>query len=212
MCVNHQMEWDIMLFTVVKPMWFQKFPHVVDIVLGALDDNQWKVIKTVLLSNSTVLGRLNQYQWIHWVAGPSVLVAFVVRYMYNYVEEKMLMYKISPTHMFNLFPLCMVQKGLRWKHGDFCRELEMFLDKVVKILNFINSRSVNLRIFITLCDAVGSSCTTLLLIVEVQWLLQGRVFVCILTLNSYILLFSTEHFFQLSSCLCGCSRADILQR
>jgi hypothetical protein len=48
------------------------------------------------------------------------------------------------------------------------------LDEVVKIVNFVNSRPLNSRLFSALCQEVGSDHISLVLHIEIRWLLRGK--------------------------------------
>jgi hypothetical protein len=68
--------------------------------------------------------------------------------------------------------------------------------------DFIKSRPLNSRIFITLRDNMGNCYATLLLYTEVRQLSRSRVLVRVFTPRSEILLSSVAHTFQLWSRLC----------
>jgi hypothetical protein len=51
--------------------------------------------------------------------------------------------------------------------------LKTVLAEAVKVVNFIKSRATNSRLFLILCNEMGSEHDKLLLHTEVRWLLRG---------------------------------------
>jgi hypothetical protein len=68
----------------------------------------------------------------------------------------------------------------------------MLLVEIVKIVNHIQFKPVNVRLFKILCEGMGSEHTALLLHTEVRWLLRGKVFIRIFELRSEISAFFVE--------------------
>ena len=54
-------------------------------------------------------------------------------------------------------------------------ELKKVLDTAVKIINFVKSRPLNVRLLATLCTEMGADHEYLLLHAEVRWLSRGRI-------------------------------------
>ena len=54
-------------------------------------------------------------------------------------------------------------------------ELKQVLDTSVKIINFVKSRPLNVRLLATLCAEMGVDHPYLLLYTEVRWLSRGRI-------------------------------------
>lgn len=71
--------------------------------------------------------------------------------------------------------------------------LKTVLDEAVKIINFIKSRPLNMRLFQVLCDDMGSVHKSLLLHTEVRWLSRGKALVRLFELRSEVTLFFTDH-------------------
>ena len=58
---------------------------------------------------------------------------------------------------------------------NLSEELHNTLNAVIKCVNYIKARQLNLHLFSSLCDEMGADHTELLLHTEVRWLLHGRV-------------------------------------
>lgn len=69
--------------------------------------------------------------------------------------------------------------------------LKIVMDEVVKVVNFIKSRPLNMRLFNVLCQEMGSEHTTLLLHTEVRWLSRGKVLTRMFELKEEVLAFLT---------------------
>jgi hypothetical protein len=54
-------------------------------------------------------------------------------------------------------------------------EVQKVLDEMIKMVNYIKSRPLQLRLFSALCSPMGAAHTLLLLLTEVRWLSRGRV-------------------------------------
>lgn len=77
--------------------------------------------------------------------------------------------------------------------------LKTVLDESVKIINFIKSRPLNMRLFKTLCDDMGSMHTSLLLHTEVRWLSRGKILLRLFELRSEVRAFFMDHPFDLAN-------------
>ena len=80
-------------------------------------------------------------------------------------------------------------------------ELQKVLDETIKIVNYIKSRPLKSRLFSTLCSAMESAHTQLLLHTEVRWLSRGRVLSRFYELREEILLFLTSEESELADLL-----------
>ena len=66
--------------------------------------------------------------------------------------------------------------------------LESVLDKSVKIVNKIKGKALNTRLFIALCEEMGSEHTKLLVHTEVRWLSRGKVLTRLFELRDEVML------------------------
>lgn len=71
-------------------------------------------------------------------------------------------------------------------------ELKHVLETAVKIVNYIKSRPLNMRLFAILCNELGSEHQGLLLHTEVRWLSRGNVLSRLYELRDEVRLFLTE--------------------
>ena len=53
--------------------------------------------------------------------------------------------------------------------------LQLVMDLVVKMVNFIKSSALRSRVFASLCDSMDSNFTNLLYHTDVRWLTKGKV-------------------------------------
>lgn len=77
--------------------------------------------------------------------------------------------------------------------------LKTVLEESVKLINFIKSRPLNMRLFKILCDDMGSLHTSLLLHTEVRWLSRGKILLRLFELRAEVRAFLLEHPFDLQS-------------
>jgi len=77
--------------------------------------------------------------------------------------------------------------------------LKTVLEESVKIINFIKSRPLNMRLFKILCDDMGSLHNSLLLHTEVRWLSRGKILLRLLELRTEVHAFFLDHPFDLKS-------------
>jgi hypothetical protein len=77
--------------------------------------------------------------------------------------------------------------------------LKTVLDESVKIINFIKSRPLNMRLFRILCDDLGRIHTSLLLHTEVRWLSRGKILLQLFELRADVRAFLLERPFHLES-------------
>ncbi|XP_076314680.1 zinc finger BED domain-containing protein 5-like [Tachypleus tridentatus] len=77
-------------------------------------------------------------------------------------------------------------------------DLKEVLGDVTKIVNFIKSRSLNVRIFSLLCEDMGSLHKHLLLHTEIRWLSRGKVLARFYKLCEEIGFFLCECYFELA--------------
>lgn len=92
-----------------------------------------------------------------------------------------------------------VSPHAEWRHCNIHREalvskclsedLETVLDCAVKIVNFIKSKPLKLRLFEKLCEEMGSEHKALFLHTEVRWLLRGRVLTRLAELREEVAMF-----------------------
>ena len=75
--------------------------------------------------------------------------------------------------------------------------LNTVLDETVQIINFIKTRPLQSRIFMALCEDIGSHHTTLLLHTEVRWLSRGNFLVRMVELRKELLSYFLDHNFRL---------------
>ena len=83
------------------------------------------------------------------------------------------------------------------------QQLKRVLDSAVKIINYIESRPLQTRLFTILCDEMGSEQKTLLLRSEVRWLSRGKVFTRLYELRNEAHLFLMERRHKLAANLTG---------
>ncbi|XP_041849953.1 zinc finger BED domain-containing protein 5-like [Melanotaenia boesemani] len=69
------------------------------------------------------------------------------------------------------------------------QSLKSVLDESVKIVNMIKGKSLNTRLFKTLCEEMGSEHTKLLFHTEVRWLSRGKVLTRLFELRDEVMLF-----------------------
>lgn len=67
--------------------------------------------------------------------------------------------------------------------------LKNVLSEAVKIVNYINSRPLQCRLFSTLCEEMGSKNKSLLFYTEVRWLSRGKVLTRIFELRNELQIF-----------------------
>lgn len=77
-------------------------------------------------------------------------------------------------------------------------ELKHVLETAIKMVNYIKARPLNMRLFATLCNKVGSEHECLLFHTEVIWLSQGNVLSRLFELRDELRLFLMEHESQLA--------------
>ena len=78
------------------------------------------------------------------------------------------------------------------------QQLKCVLASAVKIVNYIKSRPLQTRLFIILCNKMGSEHKTLLLHSEVRWLSRGKVLTRLYKLRNDAYLFLTERRHELA--------------
>ena len=78
-------------------------------------------------------------------------------------------------------------------------DLKSVLDAAIKIVTFIKSRSLQTRLFTTLCDEMGSYHKSLLLNSEVRWLSRGKVLTRLCELRDEVYLFLMDRKHELAS-------------
>ncbi|XP_025415283.1 protein FAM200A-like [Sipha flava] len=97
--------------------------------------------------------------------------------------------EISPSI---LFTHCMIHR-----EALASKKLEPFVNEVlqdaIRVINFIKSKSLNSRLFMILCNEMGSDHTKLLLHTEVMWLSRGKILLRIVELKDEIRIFLLEH-------------------
>lgn len=96
-----------------------------------------------------------------------------------------------------------VNPDIKWMHCIIHREalaskrmipeLSAVLDDAVKVINFIQSRPMNHRLFQNLCHDSGSDHEQLLLHTDVRWLSRGKTLRRLFELRSEVFVFLTEH-------------------
>ena len=96
-----------------------------------------------------------------------------------------------------------VNPDIKWMHCIIHREalaskkmspeLSAVMDDAVKIINFIQSRPLNHRLFETLCHESGTQHEQLLLHTNVRWLSRGKTLLRLYELRSEVFAFLTEH-------------------
>ncbi len=77
-------------------------------------------------------------------------------------------------------------------------ELKRVLETSIKIVNYIKARPLNIRLFATLCNELGSEHECLLFHTEVRWLSRGNVLSHLFELRDEVRLFLMEHGSQLA--------------
>ena len=96
------------------------------------------------------------------------------------------------------FNLCIIHReNLASKTLD--PDLKSVLNAAIKIVNFIESRPLQTRLFITLCHKMGSHHKSLLLHSEVRWLSRGKVLTCLYELRDEVYLFLMDRKHKLAS-------------
>ena len=70
--------------------------------------------------------------------------------------------------------------------------LNVIVQDLVKIINFIKSRALNTRIFANLCGEMELEFKTLLLHCEVRWLSKAKALKRLLLLRNEVVIFLTE--------------------
>ena len=78
-------------------------------------------------------------------------------------------------------------------------DLKSVLDAEIKIVNFIKSIPLQTRLFITLCDEMGSHHKSLLLYSEVRWLSREKVLTCLYKLRDEVYLFLMDRKHKMAS-------------
>ncbi|XP_042234779.1 zinc finger BED domain-containing protein 5-like [Homarus americanus] len=73
-------------------------------------------------------------------------------------------------------------------------ELQKVLDETIKIVNYIKSKLLKSRLFSTLCSAMESAHTQLLLHTAVRWLSRGRVLSWFYELREELIFLTSEEF------------------
>ena len=114
------------------------------------------------------------------------------------------------------FTLCMIHR-----EALVAKKLSPKLNKVVqdavKIINFINSRALNSRLFANLCDEMESDHNKLLLHCEVRWLSKGKALKRLLQSEVIIFLSQSKsdlvcHFHEKGWLLKLCYLSDVLEK
>lgn len=77
-------------------------------------------------------------------------------------------------------------------------DLSAVMDDAVKMINFIQSRPLNHRLFETLCHETGTEHEQLLLHTDVRWLSRGKTLLRLYELRSEVFVFLTEHLHPLA--------------
>ena len=84
--------------------------------------------------------------------------------------------------------------------GGMNDSLKHVLDTTVKMVNFVNARPLNSRVFSALCNDMGWDHVTLLQHTEVHWLSRGKVLTrfFLFLLRDELKVIFTDHNFHLS--------------
>ena len=77
-------------------------------------------------------------------------------------------------------------------------ELKHVLDTAIKMVNYIKTRPLNIRLFASLCNELGSEHEGLLFHTEVRWLSRGNVLSRLYELQDEVRLVLMEHGTQLA--------------
>ncbi|XP_068201641.1 zinc finger BED domain-containing protein 5-like [Palaemon carinicauda] len=85
---------------------------------------------------------------------------------------------------------CIHREQLAVKHMLTC--LKTVLEEAEKIVNFIKGKALNTRLFIVLCEEMGSEYTKLLYHTEVRWLTRGKVLSRLFELREEVQIFLYE--------------------
>uniref|UniRef100_A0A668AZH4 DUF4371 domain-containing protein n=1 Tax=Myripristis murdjan TaxID=586833 RepID=A0A668AZH4_9TELE len=101
-----------------------------------------------------------------------------------------------------------VNPNIKWMHCIIHREalarkimspdLSAVMDDAVKVINLIQSRPLNHRLFVTLCHESSTEHEQLLLHTDVRWLSRGKRLLRLFELRSEVFVFLTEHLHPLA--------------
>ncbi|KAJ4941766.1 hypothetical protein JOQ06_011640 [Pogonophryne albipinna] len=101
-----------------------------------------------------------------------------------------------------------VNPDIKWMHCIIHREalaskrmspdLSAVMDDAVKMINVIQSRPLNHRLFETLCHENGTEHDQLLLHTDVRWLSRGKTLLRLYELRNEVFVFLTEHLHPLA--------------
>nr|XP_033497741.1 SCAN domain-containing protein 3-like [Epinephelus lanceolatus] len=101
-----------------------------------------------------------------------------------------------------------VNPDIKWMHCIIHREalaskrmspeLSAVMDDAVKVINFIQSRPLNHRLFETLCHESGTEHEQLLLHTDIRWLSRGKTLLRLYELRSEVSVFLTQHLHPLA--------------
>lgn len=101
-----------------------------------------------------------------------------------------------------------VNPDIKWMHYIIHRkalaskrlspDFSAVMDDAVKVINFIQSRPLNHRLFETLCHESGTEHEQLLLHTDVRWLSRGKTLLRLYELRSEVSVFLTQHLHPLA--------------
>ncbi|XP_048869513.1 SCAN domain-containing protein 3-like [Brienomyrus brachyistius] len=101
-----------------------------------------------------------------------------------------------------------VNNDIKWMHciihrealasKRVCPDLCAVMDDAVKMINFIQSRPLNHRLFETLCHENGAEHEQLLLHTDVRWLSRGKTLLRLYELRNEVFMFLKEHLHPLA--------------